>query len=41
MLLLLKSGLPGVGSLGTRPRALGEKQGSEGEEMNTVSLPAS
>ena len=39
--LILKSGLPGEGSLGTSPRVLREKQGSEGEEMNTVSLPAS
>ena len=39
--LILKSGLPGEGSLGTSPKVLREKQGSEGEEMNTVSLPAS
>lgn len=39
--LILKSGLPGEGSLGTNPRVHRGKQGSEGEEMNAVSLPAS
>jgi hypothetical protein len=40
LLGLKVGGLPGVGTVGTKSQGFGKRQGSGGEEMDTVSLSA-